>query len=421
MPMLRILVAFAVALSTTFALAQDWRSRSNSNTTSRYDSPATSPLSPNDTARPLADITPIQENGSGRGMAPIGSSAPTRAKFTEGSPTLPRDHGQVMREYDIRPYTLRVKQSLRPEQQIVDWILRETGYEAWHSEPLGLLSANRETLRVYHTPEMQSLVADLVDRFVNTQADHYAFSLRIATVTNPNWRSRALPLMKPISVQSPGVQGWLLPKENAALLISELSKRSDFREYTSAQQLVMSGQSAVISTMRPRSYIRGVTPTQNVWPGYQPEMGNIEEGFSLEFNPLVSLDLASADTVVKLRLNQVEKMLPVMLDVPSTLAPNQRMQADVPQMTMANLHERFHWPTDQVLLLSMGVVAAPGAEKGNALADALPLLKTPPRADALLFIEGRGKVTAPTAPPVAGTTAPAATAARPATSFHGRY
>ena len=25
--------------------------------------------------------------------------------------------------------------------------LRETGYEAWHSDPVGLLSANRETLR----------------------------------------------------------------------------------------------------------------------------------------------------------------------------------------------------------------------------------------------------------------------------------
>src|SRR5690606_15357197 len=129
---------------------------------------------------------------------------------------------------------------------------------------------------------------DIVDRFVNTQADNFSFSLRIATVTNPNWRTRALPLMKPISVQTPGVQGWLIPKENAALLISELGKRSDFREYTSAQQLVMSGQSIVISTMRPRGYIRGITPTQNVWPGFQPEMAQIEEGFSLEFSPLVS-------------------------------------------------------------------------------------------------------------------------------------
>ncbi len=57
-------------------------------------------------------------------------------------------------------------------------------------------------------------------------------------------------------------------------------------------------------------------------------------------------------------MNQVEKLLPVMLDVPSPVANNQRMQIEVPQMSMMNLHEHFRWPTDQVLLLSLGVVGA---------------------------------------------------------------
>ena len=180
----------------------------------------------------------------------------------------------------------------RPEQAIVDWILRETGYEAWHSDPVGLLSANREVLRVYHTPEMQAIVADIVDRFVNSSASAYAFTLRVATVRNPNWRAKALSMMTPIPVQTPGVQGWLLAKENARLLVAELSRRTDYREYNSSQQLVNNGQSIVISTMRPRSYIRGALLTQTTWPGYQPEMGTIEEGFSLEFSPLLALDLS---------------------------------------------------------------------------------------------------------------------------------
>ena len=99
-------------------------------------------------------------------------------------------------------------------------------------------------------------------------------------------------MMTPIPVQSPGVQGWLLAKENARLLLSELSRRTDYREYNSSQQLVNNGQSIVISTMRPRSYVRGAIVTQTAWPGYQPEMGTLEEGFSLEFSPLLSLDLA---------------------------------------------------------------------------------------------------------------------------------
>lgn len=359
------------------------------------------------------DVTPVQG-----GLAPV-NAAISRARVTKGSGALPQDKGQVWREYDIRPYTLRVTTTARPEQAIVDWILRETGYEAWHSEPVGLLSANRETLRVYHTPEMQAIVADITDRFVNTAASNYAFTLRIATVGNPNWRAKAMAGMTPIPVQSSGIQGWLLAKENARMLLAELGRRTDFREYNSAQQLVNNGQSIVISTMRPRSYIRNAIITQAAWPGYQPEMGTIEEGFSMEFSPLLALDLSSADAVVKLRLNQVEKLLPVKLDLPTTVAPNQRVQVDVPQMTSSNLHERFRWPTDKVLLLSMGVVAAPGPTKDNpvtdAVMDAVPILKSPPRADALLFVESVG-TSAPAAAPTA-----ARSASLPAQTYQGRY
>ena len=359
------------------------------------------------------DITPIEG-----GLVPVNPGI-TRATVSKGSGALPNEQGQVWREYDIRPYTLRVTTTARPEQAIVDWILRETGYEAWHSEPVGLLSANREVLRVYHTPEMQAIVADIVDRFVNSASSAYAFTLRVATVRNPNWRAKALPMLTPIPVQSPGVQGWILAKENARLLVSELSRRTDYREYNSSQQLVNNGQSILISTIRPRSYIRGAILTANAWPGYQPEMGTIEEGFSLEFSPLLALDLASADAVVKLRLNQIEKMLPVKLDLPTTVAPNQRVQIDVPQMTSSNLHERFRWPTDKVLLLSMGVVATPGAIKDNPITDAvteaMPMLKNPPRADALLFVESAG-IVEPSPQP-----ATARAASLPQQSFQGRY
>jgi hypothetical protein len=369
------------------------------------------PAGPN--GRAPGDITPV-----GGGLAPV-SPGIIRANVSKGDGALPHDKGQVWREYDIRPYTLRVTTTARPEQALVDWILRETGYEAWHSEPVGLLSASRETLRVYHTPEMQAIVADIADRFVNSASTAYAFTLRVATVGNPNWRAKALPMMAPIPVQSPGVQGWLLAKENARLLVSELSRRTDYREYNSSQQLVNNGQSIVISTMRPRSYIRNAVITQTAWPGYQPEMGTLEEGFSLEFSPLLALDLASADAVVKLRLNQIERMLPVKLDLPTTVAPNQRVQVDVPQMTSSNLHERFRWPTDKVLLLSMGVVATPGPTKDNPVTDAVkeavPILKNPPRADAILFVESAGVV----APSPELPTARSATL--PQQSFQGRY
>jgi hypothetical protein len=369
-----------------------------------------SPVTPTDLSRPVTPGVqpPLQQ------AAP----QPTHAQVTIGTGSLPNDAGQVWREYDIAPYTLRVQDTAVPEQTIVDWILRETGYEAWHSTPVSLLSADKRTLRVYHTPQMQAIVADIVDRFVNNLAENHSFGLRIVTIENPNWRTRALPLMKPIPVQSPGIQGWILAKEDSALLLSELKRRTDFREYSSPHELVLNGSSQVISTMRPVTYTKGVFRTDQAWPGYQPEIGQFDEGFSLEFSPLLALDTRTVDAVVKLKLTQVEKMVPVKLEVPTAVAQNQRTECQVPQMTMVQIHERFRWPTDQVLLLSMGVVAQPGPSKPNFITDSIPILKSPPRADALLFVESRGPN--PTLPAETTPVTPQ-TATRTDSTYHGRY
>lgn len=360
--------------------------------------------------------SPSGSNSEG-GLAPTSAGGPSQVSVTKGSGALPRTHGQVWREYDIRPYTLRIANQEHPEQTIVDWILRETGYEAWHSEPVGLLSANRETLRVYHTEQMQGLVQDLLNRFINSQAATHAFSLRIATVRNPNWRAKALPLMTPIPVQSPGMQGWIMPKENAAILLSQLTARGDWREHSASNQMVLNGHKVLLSTMRPRTYIKGVIRTDNTWPGFQPETGQLEEGATMEFSPLLSHDMTTADAVVKIRIHQVEKMAKVKLDIPTAVTGNQRMQVEVPQMTMANVHERFRWPADHVLLLSMGVVPPPThTGGGNPIMDMLPGSSNSDRADGLLMIEARG-----TSIPSATPGAPGARTALQPGAFSGRY
>src|SRR5205814_1898207 len=105
--------------------------------------------------RPSGSATNAASSNSA-GLQPVATAQRAAiAKVTAGSGTLPNDAGQVWREYDITPYTTRVASTNRPEQALVDWILRETGYETWHGEPLGILSANSRTLRVYHTPQVQ--------------------------------------------------------------------------------------------------------------------------------------------------------------------------------------------------------------------------------------------------------------------------
>jgi hypothetical protein len=343
--------------------------------------------------------------------APAQGAASSSSAITSTSAVLDRSAGQIWREYDISSYTSRVTNTARPEQALVDWILRETGTEVWFSEPLGLLSAGRDKLRVYHTPEMQLIVADVVDRFLASQAESHVLALRLVTVGSPNWRTTAHHLLKPVSVQTPGVDAWLLTKENAAILIAELSKRNDYIEHNSPNLLIHNGQSQFISRQRPRNYVRGVLLRENV-AGYELEMGQVDEGYSLELSPLISADSRTIDAVIRCEVNQVESLVPVMIDVPTFNAQRQRVQIQVPQMASRQLHERFRWPADHVLLIGAGVGATPTSERPTVLGVPNLLAIGPPRADGLLFIESKGKASQSVIEAARNTRVD---------SFHGRY
>ncbi|MGD0654233.1 MAG: hypothetical protein ABSA16_07820 [Thermoguttaceae bacterium] len=341
------------------------------------------------------------------------ASRPT-TKFTSGTASLPNDGGQVWKEYDISAYTSRVTSTRKPEQAIIDWILRETGYEAWHSEPLGVLSANNRTLRVYHTPEMQAVVADLVDRFTSTSAATQTFALRVITMDSPNWRTKAQPLLHPVPVQTPGVCAWLLAKEDAAVMLAELRRRSDYREHSSPYLMVNNGQSTVVSAMRGRQYSRDVILRSDLPTGAELQSGQVEEGFTIDFSPLLSGDRRMIDATVKCDIDQVEKMIPILLDVPAQATSRQRIQIEEPQMTHYRFHERFRWPVEHVLLIGMGMVALPVPVDGRPLVPGVPLIgTTPARADLLVFIECKGQLPDPQRGPH--------TADQDAKTYRGRY
>jgi hypothetical protein len=334
------------------------------------------------------------------------ADAPPRkpiTRVTTGTGALPNEGGQLYREYDISPYTARITTTKRPEQAIVDWILRETGYETWHSEPLAILSAGSKTLRVYHTSQVQSAVGEIVDRFNSTEADAQAFSLRVITVDSPNWRVRVQRLLNPVPVQTPGAQAWLLEKEGAAMLLTELRRRSDYREHNSPQLLVNNGQPTVVSATRGRNYVRNVKLRADAWPGFEPDAGIVDEGFTIEFTPLLLLDGKGVDAAIRCDIDQVERMVPVTLNVPTTVAPRQSTKIDVPQMVHFRFHERFRWPVERILVVGMGVVPVPVPSEAKSIVPGLPLPITsgPPRADLLLLVESRGKA-APQTPQVSG-------------------
>ena len=125
------------------------------------------------------------------------------------------------------------------------------------------------------------------------------------------------------------------------------------------------------------------------------------------------------DATIKCDIDQVEKMIPVMIDVPTPASPRQRTKIDVPQMTHYRFHERFRWPVEQVLLVGMGMVALPIPVDGAPLVPGVPLPigNTPARADLLVFVECKGQ--SATAAAAGDSRRPALRSTRPATIAAG--
>lgn len=342
---------------------------------------------------------------SGSGLSPSvgslsGNSGPASRGLSAVSPRLsgitgdlPSGAGQVLKSYDLRLYTGALTQHDQPHQAILDWVLRDTGTDMWFGEPFGFLHANRDSLSVYHTPEIQGVVAAVVEKFLQGVKEPQAIGLRVITLGNPNWRARALPLMENVNVATPGVQAWLASKENAAVLIAQLRARSDAREVQSLDLGMYNGQAESLVSTRRRNYARSVRPVSTGWPPYQPETGEVAEGYQLEISPLLHPDGKTLDCVIRANIDQVEKLVPVDLDFPLPNGQMHRARIEVPQIVSWKLHERFRWPADRVLILSCGVIASP-----DRPAASIPLLnfeaftgQTAGRADALLFVEFKGR------------------------------
>ncbi len=350
------------------------------------------------------------------------NSGAALGQITAGG-TLPRTAGQEHRVYDLRPYTGYLTKYDRPEQAIIDWVLRETGSDVWFTEPFGFINASRDSLSVYHTNEMHQVVAGVVDRFVAGEKDPQVLNLRLMTVGNPNWRSRAHMLMQHVPVDSAGVQAWLLSKENAAIVLNQLRQRTDVRQVQDLNLVTYNGQTEQLSSIRGRNYVRNVRQALTGWPPYEPETGEVQEGYNLSISPLLSTDGRIIDCVLKANIDQVDKLNPVDLELPLPNNQIHKARIDVPQVVSWRLHERFRWPADTVLLLSCGVVASPERPQS-----AVPLLNmgmftgtTAGRADALLFIEFRGRASENLTTPAPATTPTPQVASQPGAPNRGRY
>ena len=299
---------------------------------------------------PLPPLPPPREPDPTLGMR-VAESVP----FSLGA-NLPSNNGQIGRAYEISPYTHRPTQSQSPQNTITNWILRRTGQEFWHGEPFGFMSATRQQLIVYHTPEMQNFIADTVDRFVSSKNAQKTFSLRIFSLNSPDWRSRNFTNLIPIRINTPGVQGWLISTTHVGLLLDNIARRNDVREHVSSNSVLLNAQTTTVPYQVTRNYVRDVQARPSAPGGYITDPTSLTEGFQFEITPLLSLDGKTLEARVKCDLVQVDKMHPLTFNTPSSASPSAKVTVEVPQVANFSVDELISWPADTVLLLDLGIV-----------------------------------------------------------------
>ncbi len=283
---------------------------------------------------------------------------------------IPTEHGQIWREYDLTPYTKGRNfppNTTNPEQTIVEWILRQNGLKqgvkTWHSTPFGALAADSEKLYVHHITEIQSQVADTVDRFLMQRFVNDCCAIRVIVLSKPDWIAKSHRFLQPAAIHTPGVQGWIADREGISYLIQEWQRRADFRELASPNKVIYNGIKHYIEHTKQHSYLRNAQSNLQMPGGYAEDRAVLEEGFALSFTPLSRTDGLYVEAHIKLDIVQLEKMIPTMIDMPTAMNPRQRVQLESPQVSSFKLDEQVYWPKGKTLILDLGSVPLPNVSR----------------------------------------------------------
>ncbi|MDR3233382.1 MAG: hypothetical protein LBT46_06940 [Planctomycetaceae bacterium] len=322
------------------------------------------------------------------------------AKISATLEKIPQEHRQIWREYDITPYTRRKfpvtagNTLSKPEQTVIDWTLRLTGTQPWHSSPFSILNADSDKLYAYHTKEVQLVVADIVDRFVCQELTGDFCTLRAVAVSRPDWQVKPHAGLKPIAIAAAGLQGWILEKPAAALLMQELAKRLDFKELVPIQPAISNGTPHYFTAKRQQSYLRDVQANPAAVNGYTEDRAVIEEGLGLSFVSLSLLDAQSTEAAVKADIIQIERMLSTFVEIATASNPRQRVSIETPQIAAFKLDELIRFPKNKVLLLDLGMIPLPNTavgESGGFFSEITKGINPAKRGNVLVFIESSGK------------------------------
>ncbi|MBM4021909.1 MAG: hypothetical protein FJ284_06680 [Planctomycetes bacterium] len=292
---------------------------------------------------------------------------------------IPSDAGQVWKTYDLGPFVTAAGPG--SERHVVDWILQDTGYPAWHGQTAASLSGGDGRLACFHTPDMQAKVAEIVARFTDHADRPHRFSVRVFGFDGPRWRADARPALQPMPTA--GVQAWILPRESATAVLARLRSRGDVLELPTGPVLAANGLPANLTGGRRQPYVQDYLPTPAVAPGWQPHQATCDEGLAIDLQPLVSADASAVEAAFRCRIDQIERLAALALPAPGGGAT---VLVQVPQLAAVRIGERFRWPTTHTLVIGLGLVPWPVPAQNGALSALIPEVE---RRDIAVVVEPR--------------------------------
>jgi hypothetical protein len=300
---------------------------------------------------------------------------------------LRSEHGFQFKSWDISPYTsIPTNVQAPPEKAIIDWILLRTGVSEWHGDHVTILSANRNRLYAYNSPEVIKQVGEIVERFVQATGDTLKVQVQFIAAVDPRWRYTVYPRLTHVGGGPQGQQIWTMDSRDAALVLTQMQIQQGFRQLFKDNLGLINGQTLLVQVKEPRTFVGGLQQAASGGVSFQPRPDTILEAITLKISPLLNFDGNAVDAKIDLSVNTVRMLHRTKVIAPREIGPVET-SIDVPDATQTHLEQTVrNWRLGQSLIISCGV--HPGIlDKKTGLFN-LPIPGTYPTAtEVLVFLD----------------------------------
>lgn len=292
--------------------------------------------------------------------------------------------GFQWRKFSIGHYTRVARNQENPQKAIIDWIFRRTSVADWHGAKLAALTASRDELRAYNSPEILGQVEEIVERFTGATADVLSVRVQFIAAVDTRWRYSVFSRLTPVGSGPQGQQIWTLRLEDSALVLSQMQIQQGFRKLVDQRVSMVNGQTLTIKTAEPRSYSGGIQRESAAGTGFQPKTDKLEESIILRLSPLLTFAGDAVDAAIDLSVNSVQAFQRTKIIAPREIGPSE-MSIDVPVAYQTKLDQTVrNWPLGQTLLISGGIHPGIIDKKGGWLGTPIG---APSSTEVLVFLD----------------------------------